>query len=126
VLTQPVRIGAVLAASPFGLVAIAAALVLAECYTAAIISRRLYAAAGIGLGGVLRATFKSALVTLCSAAGPALVMWAFMNGEHAWLELLVGGFSALIGWLAGIIWTRHPVRIHLFQAQQWLTTRVRG
>ncbi|NNG24212.1 lipopolysaccharide biosynthesis protein [Telluria aromaticivorans] len=126
VLTQPVRIGAILLASPFGLVAIAAALVLAECYTAAIISRRLHAATGIGLRGVLRSTFKSALVTLCSAAGPALVMWAFMNSEHAWLELVVGGLSALIGWLIGIVWTRHPVRIHLYQAHQWVATRVRG
>lgn len=126
VLTQPVRIGAILLTSPFGLVPVAAALVLAECYTMAVISRRLHAATGIGLGSVLRATARSAFVTLCAAAGPVLVMLAFRNGTHAWMELLAGGTSALLGWLLGIAWSGHPVKAHLCQARQWVMRQVSG
>lgn len=126
VLTQPVRIGAVLVASPFGLVMVAAALVLAECYTVAITSRRLRAATGIGLTGVLGATTKSAIVTVSSAAGTAIVMLALMTGKHALLELVIGGFGALAGWLVGIVWTGHPIKAHLYQAREWVAMRMKG
>lgn len=126
VLTQPVRLGAILLAGPFGIIAVAVALVLVECYTVAITSRRLYAATGIELGGVLRATGKSAIVTLFSAVGPALVMFTFMTGEHAWLELIVGGATALVGWFIGIAFTNHPIRAHLYQARSWVFARIQG
>lgn len=126
VLTQPVRLGAILLASPFGLVMVAAALVLAECYTVVVTSRSLHAATGVELGGVLRATVKSAVVTVFSAIGPAIVMLASMHGKHAWTEMIVGGCAALIGWLAGIVWTGHPALSHLYQARDWVFVRVRG
>jgi len=125
-LTQPVRILAILLASPFGLVAVAVALVLAECYTVAITSRQLYAATGIELAGVLRATTKSAIVTVTSAIGPAIVMLLFMDGKQPWLELVVGGCGALVGWFAGIVLTGHPIKPHLYQAREWVATRMRG
>lgn len=126
VLTQPVRIVAILLACPFGLVAVAVALVLAECYTVAITSRRLYAATGIEFAKVLRATGKSAVVTVFSAIGPAIVMLLFLDGSHAWLALVVGGCGALIGWFAGIVLTGHPIKPHLVQARAWVATRMRG
>lgn len=126
VLTQPVRVLAVLAASPFGLVAIAAALVLAECYTVAITSRRLRATTGIGFSQVLYATRKSFVVMLCSAVAPAVVILAFADGPQVWLDLAIGGLGALAGWLAGIVWTRHPAKDHLYQARTWVVLRIRG
>lgn len=125
-LTQPVRVVAILVACPFGLVAIAWALVLAECYTVAVTSQRLHKVTGVGFGSVLRASTKSLAVTGCSAVGPAIVMLAFSAGSHAWLEVVVGGASALVGWLVGVLWTGHPVRDHVLQARSWVVTRMRG
>jgi O-antigen/teichoic acid export membrane protein len=124
--TQPVRVAAILAASPFGLVAVAAAVVLAECFNVAETSRRLRKATGIGFAGVLGATGKSAVVTACSVVCPAIAMLALTSGRHAWLDLVVGGCGAVIGWFAGVVWTGHPVKVHLYQARQWVAMRVRG
>ena len=125
-ITQPVRLAAILAASPFGLTAVAASIVLAECFTVAVTSHRLHKVTGVRFAGVLGATTKSALVTACSVVCPALAMLAFMNGQHAWLELAVGGCGALIGWFAGVVWTGHPVKAHLYHAREWVAMRVRG
>lgn len=118
-MTQPVRIAAILAASPFGLAAIAAAIVLSECFTVAVTSRQLHKTTGVGFAGVLGATAKSAAVTACTMVCPALAVLALVNGSHAWLELTVGLCGALIGWVVGIVWTDHPVKSHLRQARQW-------
>jgi O-antigen/teichoic acid export membrane protein len=126
VLTQPVRVGAILAASPFGLIMVAWALVLAECYTVWVSSRRLHLSTGIGLRGVLRATVKSGAVTVFSAIGPAIIMLFFMTGKHPWLELVLGGLVALLGWFLGIVWTGHPVKSHLYEAREWVVVRMRG
>lgn len=126
VLTQPVRVGAVLAASPFGLTAIAAALVLAECYTVVITSRRLRAVTDVSFLSVLHATRKSAIVTAASSIAPAIVALVFAGGQHAWLQLILGGTGALAGWLAAIVWTDHPARDHLLQARDWVMVKVRG
>ena len=126
VVTQFVRVGVVLIASPFGLVTIAASLVLAECFTVAVSSRRLRVVTGIGLSGVLLATTKSAIVTATSAATTAIVVLMSMKGKHALLELAVGGTAALFGWLVGVVWTGHPVKSHVYQAREWLTLRMRG
>jgi len=125
VLTQPVRVGAVLAASPFGLTAIAWALVLAESYTVAITSRRLYAVTGVRFLDVMRATQKSFVVTLCSSIVPAIVVFALDAGKHAVIELALGGIGALAGWLLAIFWIGHPAREHLHQARTWAVARVR-
>lgn len=125
-LTQPVRLGAILLAGPFGIIPVAIALVLVECYTVAITSRRLHAATGIGLGGVLRATTKSTIVTLFSAVGPTIALLTFITGDRPWLELVVGGASALAGWFIGIVCTNHPVKVHLYQARSWVFARVQA
>ena len=126
VLTQPVRVLAVLAASPFGLVAIAWALVLVECYTVAVTSRRLHAVTAVGFMDVMRAAWKSFLVTLASTIAPAVMVLSLDPGRHAWLEVTLGGAGALAGWLAAILWTGHPARDHLYQARDWVVVRMRG
>jgi len=125
-LTQPVRVGAVLAASPFGLTAIAWALVLVECYTVAVTSRRLRAVTEVAFTDVMRAAWKSFLVTLASSIAPAIMMLSFDAGRHAWLEVVLGGAGALIGWLIAILWTGHPAKDHLYQARDWAVLRIRG
>jgi len=116
-LTQPVRVLAVLGGSFYGLEAIAGALVVAEAIALAATSHFLFVCNGVRFRSVLGATAKSALLTICSALGPALVVLSWPAGYHEWLELLAGGGAALSGWLAAVIWTGHPIKQHLQQAQ---------
>ena len=117
-LTQPVRVAAVLAGAMFGLEAVAACLVVAETIALLISARLLYRTNAVPFGDVLRATGKSALVTAIAAAGPALVVLAWPRGYLPWAELVAGGAAASCGWLLAVICTRHPIRQHLQQAQQ--------
>ncbi len=116
-LTQPVRVAAVLAGCMYGLEAIAIALVGAELIALAVTSLLLRRTNGVAFADVLRASAKSALVTLLSAAGPALVVLAWPHGKLVALELTAGGSAALCGWLIAVIWTGHPIKQHLQQAQ---------
>lgn len=116
-LNQPVRIAAVLVGSMYGLKEIALGLVLAECVALATTSFYLYRTNGVRFGGVMSATIKSALLTACSVIGPALVLLVWPPDEHEWLQLMVGGAGALCGWLCAVIWSGHPIRQHLQQAQ---------
>ncbi|MES2900219.1 MAG: oligosaccharide flippase family protein [Pseudomonadota bacterium] len=116
-ITQPVRVVAILLACPFGLVAVASALVLAEVIALVVTSRFLYATNGVTFRGVVRATGKSALVTVASSLVPLAVMLAWPRGMYPAVELVAGGAGALAGWLIAIVWTGHPIKIHLQQAQ---------
>jgi O-antigen/teichoic acid export membrane protein len=116
-LNQPVRIVAVLVGSMYGLEAIAFGLVIAECVALATTSHYLYRTNGVRLSGVLSATFKSALLTACSMIGPLLVVLVWPPNHHEFLQCLVGGIGALCGWLGAVIWSGHPIREHLQQAQ---------
>jgi len=118
-MTQPVRVLAVLAGAMFGLQAVAWSLVAAECLALLLTSHFLKAATGVHLSGVLTASFKSALVTGLSAVGPALLVlvWPSHDTRWLWLQLGLGGAAALAGWLLAVILTGHPVKHHLQQAQ---------
>lgn len=114
-LTQPVKIVAVLASSQFGLDAVAFALVAAECFVLALTSRYLYVTTGVGFTGVLGASFKSTVVTVASSVAPALVVLGWAD-RHLLLQLLIGGAGALAGWLISVLITGHPVKQHIEQA----------
>lgn len=116
-LTQPVRVLAVLGGSFYGLEAVAFALVGAECIALAVTSHYLHATTGVGFRSVLAAASKSAIVTACCAIGPALVVLGWPGQTHLWLQLIAGGSAALAGWLAAILLANHPVKQHLQQAQ---------
>lgn len=116
-LTQPVRVLAVLGGSFYGLQAVAFALVGAECIALAVTSHFLHATTGVGFRSVLAAAAKSAVVTAACAIGPALVVLGWPGQVHLWLQLIAGGSAALAGWLAAILLTGHPVKQHLQQAQ---------
>ena len=122
-LTQPVRVALILGTGSISLEAVTAALVMAEMVVLAVVSRLLYRTAGIALFGVLGATAKSALVTLCAVAGPILLMLWMGSSGHPLLDSLLGGLVAAAGWLAGVFWCRHPIRDHLLQARVWLVAR---
>lgn len=117
-MTQPVRVTAVLIGSMFGLEAVAAGLVIAETISLLISSHMLYRTNNVPFGDVLKSTGKSALVTAIAAVGPALVVLAWPRGYMPWFELAAGGGAALCGWVTAVIVTNHPIRQHLDQAQQ--------
>jgi O-antigen/teichoic acid export membrane protein len=121
-LTQPVRIMAILAASMLNLSAVTWAMVGAEAVALAVVSRLLYRTAGVTLSGVLAASSKSALVTFGAVAGPGLLMLAGGAG-HPWLDTLIGGLAAIAGWVAAVFWTNHPIHTHLSQAKTWLQAK---
>ena len=117
-LSQPVRVGAVILGAMYGIEGVAVGLVLAETVALGFTSRLLYKTNGVPFSGVLAATGKSALVAVISAVGPALVVLAWPAGYLPWLELAAGGGAALFGWLLAIIWSVHPIRQHMEAAQQ--------
>lgn len=114
VLVQPVRIVAVLAFSTQGLLAVAFALVISECIAAAGVCWFLRHTLGVRPLALARACAPSALITLCSVAVPFL-LW--LNGAnstpHVWSTLALGGLGAALGWLGGLMLTRHPLGAHV-------------
>jgi len=122
---QPVRVLMVLVASPFGLTAVGWALIGSECITVIVTSHLLYRTTGVSLAGVVAATMKSGMVTVCSALGPLAVILFWGNQGHPLLQTIAGGLTATIGWLIGNIWSGHPIREHLGQAKLWLQSNIR-
>jgi len=113
-IVQPIRILAALAASSHGLLAMAAALVVAECIGLISTCWFLHRTIGVHPFELARACSKSALIMLCSAAVPVLVWFEGADSTtHIWLALVAGGGGALVGWVAGLILTRHPLANHV-------------
>lgn len=112
--TQPLRIVTVIIAANYSLMWVAAAIVLSECVTLAVVSGFLRRTIGVGVRAVVGACAKSALITVCSAIGPLLVnlMWPD-DPAHPWPPLLVGIAGAAVGWFGSIWLTRHPLAEHL-------------
>lgn len=120
---QVARVLLILAACQFGLPMVAAALVLAEGFALLVNSRALKRTLGVSLRGVLASTWRSALVTAASSAGP-LALVLTMPNEHPILILALGGLAALAGWIGAIYWTAHPAMKHAEQARHWLRARL--
>ena len=113
-LIQPVRIAAILILAPHGLEAIAAALILSELLSLAVVSHYLHKTVKIHFSQLLSACGKSAAMTAASAAVPALVRTLWQHGdERPWLPLSIGITGAGLGWLAAVFLTRHPLGGHL-------------
>lgn len=113
-IVQPLRIAAVLASSTLGLMGIAAALVASECLSLVVVCAFLHRTVGVQPGALARACAKSAAITLCALAIPLLAWFAGADqAVHTWSALLVGGFGAALGWLGGMVLTRHPLAAHV-------------
>jgi O-antigen/teichoic acid export membrane protein/peptidoglycan/xylan/chitin deacetylase (PgdA/CDA1 family) len=113
-IAQPLRIGAVIAASAYGLQAFAAAIIVSEFVTLAVVSWFLDKAISVSPLRLVRACAKSALVALCAAIVPLLVN-LFWNGDaaHPWPPLLVGIAGAAVGWIGSLLLTGHSLGGHL-------------
>jgi O-antigen/teichoic acid export membrane protein len=59
---------------------------------------------------IARACWKSAVIAACTAAGPLCVLaWLGLHFDMAVPAALLAGVLAVIGWLAGVWLTRHPL-----------------
>lgn len=123
-MTQPVRVGFILLASLFGLSEVAIATVGAEAVALALLSPLLRRTTGISIHHVLSATLRSSLVTVCTVIGPLLFMVFASGWSYPLVDAAIGGLIALLGWLVGVFWFRHPIREHLLQAQVWLSAHI--
>lgn len=121
---QPVRILAILGASQFGLLAVAGAVVLSESINLVVTSRLLQRTTGVRLGGVLRASAKSAILAGCAVIGPAILMVNTGPDDHHVLTLVLGGAAAAGGWVVGALWSGHPVSDYLQHARQWFVAKL--
>jgi O-antigen/teichoic acid export membrane protein len=124
-LTHPARVVAIIAASPFGLQAVGLAIVASEILSVVVTSYFLHRTTAISFTGVLRATLRSAVVTLCSVVGPVLTVLAWNTGRYEWLQTLIGSLGALTGWIVAIVLTDHPMKIHLDHARLWFLSTAR-
>jgi O-antigen/teichoic acid export membrane protein len=113
----PVRIALVLAAAPFGLAAVAWAIVGATVFRVAITMRCLSMLGGIGVGQVACASSKGLLLTALSVLAPAAAR--ALSPDSPLLAVAAGGASVLL-WLAGIVLVRHPLLDELDLARRKL------
>jgi hypothetical protein len=104
----------VLATASHGLLAIAALLLLVEFINLGVTSWFLCRTIDVLPGQIARACTKSAIISVCAALVPLLV-WAAGADQpaHTLGSLLVGGLGAILGWLAGLALTHHPLAAHV-------------
>jgi len=83
---------------------------------------------GVGFADCARATWRSALVALATAAGPVALGLAVSPRFHLTIpEGAIGLVLAAAGWLLGLWATRHPLFVELLRlAPPWLRSRAAG
>jgi O-antigen/teichoic acid export membrane protein len=105
-MTVPVRIALLILAAPFGLNAVAWAVVGATLFRVTITMRCLTRLGGISVAQVAAASSKGLLLTAISVLAPASALT--LSPDAPAIAALAGGASVLL-WLAGIVLIRHPL-----------------
>jgi hypothetical protein len=108
-----VRVGAVLAAAPFGLHWVAWAIVAGALFRCAISYRWLKALIGLRLMDLLIALWRSALVTLVCLLGPLSAEW-FGAAAAIWHLVFAGCLAALL-WLGAMVTLRHELAVQVLR-----------
>lgn len=113
-ISLPPTLAVMLAASFFGIRAVAASAFLTLPFQAAVAIYFVRKQLGFRLAELLRAMSRSSIVTACSCVGPA----AAIACNHFSFALSAGGLVAagiagLIGWYVGLLLARHPLLTHL-------------
>lgn len=126
-IAQPFRVAAVVFGAAYGLVTIAAGLILSELVTLLVVSWFLHKTIALGPLRQLRACGKSAVITACTAVGPALasLYWPATTA-HPSLPLAAGIAGAAIGWLGSMHLLRHPLAGHIVALAAPLQVAWRG
>lgn len=108
-LNLPIKIALIIAAAPWGLRAVAVAMVLSACAGAAYQLWTLRRHFGVRLRGLLRTFATSAGITLI----PALVIWLMRQQLHSkFPDILMIAITGLVGagaWFGAVFLFRHPI-----------------
>ena len=121
------KVALVLAAAPFGLVAVAWAVVLALLLRSALSYRSLRAACNLDWRLLLRTVSKSLLLCACTAPAPLLAsLWLPNDLPHAMplLALLATGLASLLCWIAGIFLLKHELAAEFLLLQRKLAGKL--
>lgn len=121
------KVALVLAAAPFGLVAVAWAVVLALLLRSALSYRSLRAACNLDWRLLLRTVSKSLLLCGCTAPAPLLAsLWLPNDLPHAMplLALLATGLASLLCWIAGIFLLKHELAAEFLLLQRKLAGKL--
>lgn len=121
------KVALVLAAAPFGLVAVAWAVVLALLLRSWLSYRSLRAACNLDWRLLLRTVSKSLLLCGCTAPAPLLVaLWLPDDLPHAMplLALLATGLASLLCWIAGIFLLKHELAAEFLLLQRKLAGKL--
>lgn len=121
------KVALLLAAAPFGLVAVAWAVVLALLLRSALSYRSLRAACNLDWRLLLRTVSKSLLLCTCTAPAPLLAsLWLPNDLPHAMplLALLATGLASLLCWIAGIFLLKHELAAEFLLLQRKLAGKL--
>ena len=116
-ISLPPSLLVVFVSSFFGVQAVAASALLTLPFQAGVALYFVSKHLAISPADLYRATVKSGVVTFCSTIGVLLstVMAEFgLVGPIA--QLLLGGFFAAVGWILGLIVSKHPLLVQMRQA----------
>ena len=71
-----------------------------------------------------RAVLPSLLITGLTVL-PIVAVLGIMDAEQVWAIALLGGSSAVLAWLAGIFLVRHPLRLEIRLAAEFIGRKLR-
>lgn len=113
-LVQLSRIFLILLLVPYGLEVVAGAQILANVIGLIVFQRYLSSAIDMTFSDLFRATYPSFVTAACSLIIPVTVIMLYDIGpNNIWQPFLVAGVGSPLGWLGGIMLTRHPVRYEI-------------
>lgn len=108
---QLLRVLLVVACAYQGFVAVAASQIAVQLFALCVMQVLLRRFVGLGVRELAAASLRSLLVTLASAAGPALVALYYPpRPDLLWPPLLLALSTGGIGWLAAVFLADHPLR----------------
>ena len=107
-MTVPVRIALLILAAPFGLDAVAWAVVGATVFRVTITMRCLTRLGGISVAQVVHASSKGLLLTAISVLAPASAL-TLSPGSPGVTTPAIAALASFLLWLAGIVLIRHPL-----------------
>jgi O-antigen/teichoic acid export membrane protein len=126
-LAVPVRVLALAFCAPFGLVAVAWAVVIGSLYRSWLTYRYLRTLADIGAAALFESCAKSLLVTLACALVPALLLVTRERGGNVGLLPMICAALAVLGvWMGMVVLVGHPLAGELGFLRGKLTARVRA
>jgi hypothetical protein len=109
-ISLPASLVVVFAASRFGLEAVALSLFLTGPFQVYVALRFIRRHVPFTWGEMAVAVRGSALVTFYSATVPAcVIVWSGTGFDLNWLQAVLAGIGALLGWLAGLRLSGHPL-----------------